>query len=328
MGEFKYGTNFTSVKVKYAPGGASSINLGWEEPGNTIKNSEKRHAVQDPFRSREGNRNPYETEDHQMQDKYSKPPAYPGHAGHAGISGHANPPAFPSYPAPNSYPHGPTGTNPSYSQFQQYNPQSANRMQANPSYSQLKHNGKPDLPSQLDDYQAAELMPNQNYLQNKEESQFKPIDFPQNNYFRQQEPGNYFRQPEPQKMNDDFSTFQNKNPIYPSQGQFLMEKNFGKGQDVNFKGPERQFIQREQDIGYGHRDSPVMAGGSGNNYAAQKLSPPQKFGMMNGGPIDAFSGIGIRQGNGNDGRQQGNFQVKNSVKVSNPPGGQSSIMFG
>ena len=321
MGEYKYGTNFTSVKVKYAPGGASSINLGWDDTGSTSKNSEKRQAVKDPFKSREGNRNPYETEDHQIPDKYMKPPAHPGH------SGHANQAAFPSYAAPPSYQHGQIGANPTHSRYQQHSPQPDNRFPVNPSYSQLQNTGKNEIPSQFEEYKAAELIPSQNYFQNKEESQFKPIDFPSNNYFRQQDPGNYFHQPEPQKMNA-FSAPQNKNPIYGSQGQFLMEKNFGKGQDVNFKESEKVYAHKEQAIDYGHRESPIIGGGAGNNYPAQKFSQPQRFGMINEPPIDAFSGLGIRQNPGDESRQQGNFQVKNSVKVSNPPGGQSSFVFG
>jgi hypothetical protein len=283
MGEYKYGTNFTSVKVKYAPGGASSINLGWEEPQNPSKNSGKRHAIQDPFRSREGNRNPYETEDFQQNEK---------------------PPRAGQHP-------------PIYSQ-------QVNKMPPNPSYSHLKSNAKADPLIPSENYAPPDYGVNQNYFQNKEEAHYKPIDFPSNNYFRPAEV-NYFKQPESSKP-PDFNQFASKSPTYPPQGQFLMEKNFSKGQDVNYKEPERHFHQGGQEYNYAHRESPAFVGQ--NNFPTQKIGQPQRFGASNEGPIDAFSGL-MFKGGANDARQQGNnFQVKNSVKVSNPPGGQSSIVFG
>ena len=79
MAEYKYGTNFTSVKVKYAPGGYSSINLGWDDAKppisrNELKNTEKRNAIQDPFKSREGLKNLNQIDELNQYDKFSRNP--------------------------------------------------------------------------------------------------------------------------------------------------------------------------------------------------------------------------------------------------------------
>lgn len=330
MGEYKYGTNFTSVKVKYAPGGASSINLGWSETPNpsSIRNSEKRQAIQDPFKSRDGNRNQFDPEEHLQYENYQNPP--------------------------------------------QYNLPPNTKMSSNPSYGQLKQVHSPEV-SHAPEHPHGGLgnyaMPG-NYFQPKEDPIFKPVELPQANYFRPPEgANNYFRAPEGGNNLMRQGDPSGKNPIFSQPGQFLMEKNFGKGQDVNYKEPERQLNFKEQEGMYAHRESPQSIG-----YGRREKSPMNSYGGTQGGgyggppsgaysgppggtnvgpqngfygspqgapyglpprhggrgsaPVDSFNVQGFRGIGSGEGRGQNNYAVKNSVKVSNPPGGQSSITFG
>lgn len=325
MGEFKYGTNFTSVKVKYAPGGSSSINLGWDEPSNqpNIRNSEKRQAIQDPFKSREGNRNQMEPDDHLQYENFKNSP--------------------------------------------HYNMPNSNKLASNPSYGQLKQVHSPEHNFHSEQFNGGvgnQLGPG-NYFQLKEDPFSRPIEFPQGNYFKAPEgANNYFRAPEGGGNYLRQNDVPGKNPIYSQQGQFLMEKNFGKGQDVNYKEPEKMMNFREQEPMHGHRESPQSLGygrrevspinsygtkepqavpygsSQGMPYGSQQNMPynnhqniqyglpPRHNNGRGSGPVDAFSGQGFKGMGANEGRGQNSYGVKNSVKVSNPPGGQSSIMFG
>ena len=339
MGEYKYGTNFTSVKVKHAPGGASSINLGWSEAPNpsNIRNSEKRQAIQDPFKSREGNRNQFDPEEHLQYETYQNAPQY------------------------NLPPNPKIASNPSYGQLKQ-------------AHSPETHHAPEHAHGGFSNY----ALPG-NYFQPKDDPFTKPIELPQVNYFRQPEgANNYFRAPEGGNNYMRQGDLQGKNPISSQPGQFLMEKNFGKGQDVNYKEPERQMGLREQEVGYGHRESPQSLGYGRreksplNTYGARDGQPggyggpqgtqgapyggphpgppngyygspqslayatpqnvpyglPPRHGGRGSGPPDSFNVQGFKGIGSGEGRGQMNYGVKNSVKVSNPPGGQSSITFG
>ncbi|OMJ68633.1 hypothetical protein SteCoe_33866 [Stentor coeruleus] len=277
MAELKYGTNYTSVKVKYAPGGASSINLAWEEPKVPIgsrldaKNSEKRNAVQDPFKSREGIRGSYDNEDPNVYDRHQKMP-----------------------------------------------------QPINPTFLQNRDNighqmYKPVMPMKQEAY-AQQPAFNDNYFHPKENALSNPyeLQMPQQNYFKPPEnEGNYFRNPNYNARESPFTHLG-----YASGDSYANAGNPGKEafsppSHNNFGNMNQQNINKEpivnQPLGY--------QGGNKAYGLPPKYSNPSQPVY----PLDAFSNNG---GYREEKKYQPSYAGKNSVKVSNPPGGQSSIFFG
>lgn len=277
MAELKYGTNFTSVKVKYAPGGASSINLGWDEPKAPIasrldaKNSEKRKAVQDPFKSREGIRGSYDNEDPNFYDRYQRIPQ----------------PANPT--------------------FLQNHDNVGHQMY------------KPVMPMKQEGY-AQQPAFNDNYFHPKENPSSSPFELqmPQQNYFKPPEnEGNYFRNPEHMARESPFTLLGHASgDPYANAGNPIKEA-YSSPPHNNFGNMRQPNVNKEpmlnQQFGYQ----------GGNN--AYGLPPKYSNPSQPAYPLDAFSNNGAHR---EEKKYQPSYAGKNSVKVSNPPGGQSSIFFG
>ena len=275
MAEYKYGTNFTSVKVNHAPGGYSSINLAWDDPpasiGNKfdVKNSEKRRAVQDPFKSRDGQRYPQEPEEF----KYDKQPRNP-----------------------------------------QVNPIGYNNQRDYPSNSQFKQIIQP----KPQDIFGAPINFNENYFQSKEDP------YTSNDH---QLPQNYFRPPEVE--NNYFKQEANPREINYGQPALGGREHFYSPQQFNLppRAPEMENNVYRPEQGYHPSNNAKEQYYQQPQYALppKHNNPSQQKYYQ---PNENYAPQGAYKSSPAEDRRNAPGYIKNSVRVSNPPGGQSTFTFG
>ena len=265
MAEYKYGTNFTSVKVRHAPGGQSSINLGWDDPPpppsfkNDGRNSEKRNAVQDPFKSREGPRY-QDSEDFKRFDIPQRAPQIPPPF-HSNLR--ENPSNAYIKPMPSYSPNAPVNFSENYFQ------------------------------PKVDPYGSHDYQVPQNYFRppENEGNYFKPQEAYQGGYAAaiREQPG--FAGPPPGLP-----------PRAPAYEQGIFKQEMG-GFPGGGQGGQAYQVNPQQPRYY----SPN-----------QKSYPPTE----NYAPGEPRGGYQVEDRRGAAG------YVKNSIKISNPPGGQSTFSFG
>jgi hypothetical protein len=293
MAEYRYGTNFTSVKVKYAPGGQSSINLGWDDPKPSsfkpdMRNIEKRSPIPDPFKYHEPTRNNNDRDEFNIYDKVQR-----------------------------NFSQQPAGF------FQAKDPTSQSR-----SPFQNKRNddyppAAPSLPESYNQYKEDDLIPPEFRLP---QSYFKSHE-PENNYLKFQkasqkdlrpsQPKDLYQVPQygPGRLEPEFNYF--KPPA--DQGFYSGVTSKDRPLDA-FSMPEENYYKPQ---GY---SMPNYAKEPPNQYvlppkypsSAQKkiYQPPDNF--------EPFR----RPNYSEEKKYAADPNVKNSVRVSNPPGGRSTFTFG
>ena len=292
--QLKYGTDYTSVKVRQEPGGKSSINLGWQDP----KRSKYAHQVEGKSYQR-GERNDYSKGVEQEHDyRYEVPKK---------------------------------SNNREY-QYSDYNseylPSESKNTKAGGRGNEYEKNYDAGYNEYTGNYER-NYDSGKGYDRNYEYSQGSD----KNYEYRRVNERNIETGKQNNKRNEEYTRGKGKNYEEPDRGYERNYNDYGRGgADSYGRNAERNNGYAEEEYGRGNQNRRQPQGERQGNVEYEREYRGQENERSNYNRRNDDYGYTRNNYTSNEpyynDRRPSKQQPKTSVKVQNPPGGQSSFIFG